>query len=423
MKIWQSLLAVAAAGTIYITFQQATMLYHKLADLHISVLQSQAVVSPPEGIDGVQMPKNLVSLAQKSLLHEKGLRGASQGLDFNDESESLSALQQAQKEQALGGGMNSDSSVRDVESHEAQELTSNGAIILTGYSSSSDPPVPKKWNGNTYIRDRRPKKLAKRGIPQEQIEGTKRTGSKVASHSTWEAPSNMISDMIMGPLTSDMNKQYEARESSVERQDSKFILRNKTRVPITSEIQSRPYTDQRMQASFVDEPRSRKYENKQTNSGANRVKAPPDATIKYDKKRKRHVHKYKCLRRDVAVRGEKAGFVKQSCIYELDPFEVLIGVSISEGTLHRVDAISKSWKDRVSTVFLGAKKNKNYNILVTGVNRDDYRSTLGKGFLGLHEMFRQYPNMKWYGLFDDDCFVNTDALVSALSAFDPSETW
>ena len=97
MKIRQSLLAVAAAGTIYITFQQATMLYHKLADLHISVLQSQAVVSPPEGIDGVQMPKNLVSLAQKSLLHEKGLRGASQGLDFNDESESLSALQQAQK--------------------------------------------------------------------------------------------------------------------------------------------------------------------------------------------------------------------------------------------------------------------------------------------------------------------------------------
>ena len=164
MKVWQSLLAVAAAGTIYITCQQATMLYHKLAELHTSVLKSQAVASPPEGIDGVQMPKNLVSLAQKSLLHEKGLRGASQGLDSIDESASLfSALQQTQKEQAQGGGMNSDSSVKDVESHEAQEMTSNGAIILTGYSYSSDPPVPKKWNGNMHIRDRRPKKLAKRG--------------------------------------------------------------------------------------------------------------------------------------------------------------------------------------------------------------------------------------------------------------------
>lgn len=78
---------------------------------------------------------------------------------------------------------------------------------------------------------------------------------------------------------------------------------------------------------------------------------------------------------------------------------------------------------QVTAVLLGANPHPKWDVLVTGVNRDDYRSTLGKGFLGLDKMAKQYPDKKWYGLLDDDCFLIPNTLVEALSAFDPDEPW
>ena len=122
--------------------------------------------------------------------------------------------------------------------------------------------------------------------------------------------------------------------------------------------------------------------------------------------------------RDAKVKSQH-----QTCAFPTLPEEVLIGISVSEGTISRAKPILASWSGRIHTVFLGAKPHKGFDIMITGVNRDDYRSTLGKGFLGLVEMYKKYPDKKWYGLLDDDCFCNANGLVTALSAFDSTQPW
>ena len=122
--------------------------------------------------------------------------------------------------------------------------------------------------------------------------------------------------------------------------------------------------------------------------------------------------------RDAKVKSQH-----QTCTFPTLPEEVLVGVSVSESTMSRIKPILASWFGRIHTVLLGAKPHKGFDIMITGVNRDDYRSTLGKGFLGLVEMYKKYPDKKWYGLLDDDCFCNALGLVTALSAFDSSQPW
>jgi len=103
--------------------------------------------------------------------------------------------------------------------------------------------------------------------------------------------------------------------------------------------------------------------------------------------------------------------------------EVIIGVSVSRATLNRADFILNTWYKRIPTVLMGHSKVPGYNIMITGVDADNYASTLGKGFYGLAKLFEDNPNLKWYALLDDDCFLYPDGLLMALSAFDPTQPW
>ena len=44
---------------------------------------------------------------------------------------------------------------------------------------------------------------------------------------------------------------------------------------------------------------------------------------------------------------------------------------------------------------MGAKPEPGYDILLTGVDADNYGSTLGKGFYGLEKLYNDNPNLKW----------------------------
>jgi len=112
-----------------------------------------------------------------------------------------------------------------------------------------------------------------------------------------------------------------------------------------------------------------------------------------------------------------------TCAYPLVADDVIIGVTICQGTLRRADYIFKTWYQRIPTKFMGHSEARGYDIMITGVDADDYGSTLGKGFYGLAKMYEDNPNLKWYGLLDDDCFLYPDGLLTALSAFDPNKPW
>ena len=63
-------------------------------------------------------------------------------------------------------------------------------------------------------------------------------------------------------------------------------------------------------------------------------------------------------------------------------------------------------------------------VLVTGESRDDYFSTLGKGFLGLKLMFEgKHKDKKWFIIMGDDVFLQTENLLTSLSAYDPEQVW
>lgn len=59
----------------------------------------------------------------------------------------------------------------------------------------------------------------------------------------------------------------------------------------------------------------------------------------------------------------------------------------------------------------------------TGVEQDDYFSTLGKAFVGLRLMLEAYPAKKWFVVLGDDNYVLLDNYVNVLSAFDPEQPW
>lgn len=59
----------------------------------------------------------------------------------------------------------------------------------------------------------------------------------------------------------------------------------------------------------------------------------------------------------------------------------------------------------------------------TGIEQDDYFSTLGKAFVGLRLMLEAYPTKKWFVVLGDDNYVLLDNYVNVLSAFDPEQPW
>lgn len=59
----------------------------------------------------------------------------------------------------------------------------------------------------------------------------------------------------------------------------------------------------------------------------------------------------------------------------------------------------------------------------TGIEQDDYFSTLGKAFVGLRLMLEAYPTKKWFVVLGDDNYVLLDNYVNVLSAFDPDQPW
>lgn len=59
----------------------------------------------------------------------------------------------------------------------------------------------------------------------------------------------------------------------------------------------------------------------------------------------------------------------------------------------------------------------------TGIEQDDYFSTLGKAFVGLRLMLEAYPAKKWFVVLGDDNYVLLDNYVNVLSAFDPEQPW
>lgn len=59
----------------------------------------------------------------------------------------------------------------------------------------------------------------------------------------------------------------------------------------------------------------------------------------------------------------------------------------------------------------------------TGIEQDDYFSTLGKAFVGLRLMLEAYPTKKWFVVLGDDNYVLVDNYVNVLSAFDPEQPW
>lgn len=145
----------------------------------------------------------------------------------------------------------------------------------------------------------------------------------------------------------------------------------------------------------------------------------------------RAVAPYKCESRPVRIIsespshkiGQTVSSEHQSCQYPLQPDDLLIGMSVCKDNINRAPVARQSWGGWLPTVFLGHRKLRQVDVMVTGVKNDDYTSTLGKGFLGLLQMYKQFPNKKWYALVDDDVFVVPYEWVRALSAFNPNEPW
>ena len=44
---------------------------------------------------------------------------------------------------------------------------------------------------------------------------------------------------------------------------------------------------------------------------------------------------------------------------------------------------------------MGHSEADGHDIMITGVDADNYGSTLGKGFYGLAKLYEENPNLKW----------------------------
>ncbi|CAM9359645.1 unnamed protein product [Discosporangium mesarthrocarpum] len=125
----------------------------------------------------------------------------------------------------------------------------------------------------------------------------------------------------------------------------------------------------------------------------------------------------------------------QTCSFELDESDIVFGVWHSLATEHRLGPLLDTWGARTNIVLLastvGVKNSKLFkeevgskpHLLNTGVEQDDYFSTLGKAFIGLRLMLEAYPSKKWFVVIGDDNYVLIDNYVRLLSAFDPEKPW
>ncbi|CBJ48317.1 conserved unknown protein [Ectocarpus siliculosus] len=125
---------------------------------------------------------------------------------------------------------------------------------------------------------------------------------------------------------------------------------------------------------------------------------------------------------------------RETCVFELDKTEVVFGVWHSLATEGRLQPLLETWGRRAQVVLLassvGVRESKLFregvpgsrpHLLDTGIEQDDYFSTLGKAFVGLRLMLDAYPTKKWFVVLGDDNYVLLDNYINALSAFDPEE--
>ena len=99
-----------------------------------------------------------------------------------------------------------------------------------------------------------------------------------------------------------------------------------------------------------------------------------------------------------------------------------ISCTLSFGSPQRVHAlllstllVQGSWAPLVATNYLASRKGREASgptlgarlpgVLDTGGDKDDYLSTLEKGFVGLELMLAERPNAKWFAILGDDVWV------------------
>eukprot|EP00752_Nemacystus_decipiens_P016333 g14608.t1 len=127
---------------------------------------------------------------------------------------------------------------------------------------------------------------------------------------------------------------------------------------------------------------------------------------------------------------------RDTCAFDLDETEVVFGVWHSLATEDRLQPLLETWGRRAQVVLLastvGVRDSKLFqegapgsrpHLLDTGIEQDDYFSTLGKAFVGLRLMLEAYPTKKWFVVLGDDNYVLLDNYVNVLSAFDPEQPW
>lgn len=98
----------------------------------------------------------------------------------------------------------------------------------------------------------------------------------------------------------------------------------------------------------------------------------------------------------------------------------------SKKTEAQAQVVYDTWYNSTTTFFLAAEGSRSSALPllnVPTVKADDYLSTLGKGLLGLVEMYKRQPRGKWYVVVGDDVYVNGAHMSSLLSAFNPANAW
>eukprot|EP00904_Undaria_pinnatifida_P001249 jgi/Undpi1/11124/HiC_scaffold_30.g13422.m1 len=127
---------------------------------------------------------------------------------------------------------------------------------------------------------------------------------------------------------------------------------------------------------------------------------------------------------------------RETCAFDLEEDDIVFGVWHSLATEARLQPLLDTWGTRAQVVLLassvGVQESKLFkegvpgsrpHLLDTGVEQDDYFSTLGKAFVGLRLMLDAYPSKKWFVVLGDDNYVLLANYVNVLSAFDPDQPW
>ena len=95
----------------------------------------------------------------------------------------------------------------------------------------------------------------------------------------------------------------------------------------------------------------------------------------------------------------------------------------------RDEACMQTWltQERWPTAYFGVSKPRPCELqqptLLIPHTDDLYLSNLNKTMIGLRELFRLHPNKSWYMQSSDDSYLDIDALLVRLDAFDSEEVW